>query len=750
MKRMKKCMIILALIISLTACGNTDTGPERESTTGGTVGNISAQEGSSWHSRHIRLNRQYAAAAISDDHIYACYYENGHTVLEYLHKDTGTQEKEVDIFDTLDIRLTECDREGNVYLLGNDNEGRFCLWKIDGSGKAGKTDIASAEEARNRTGLLADEEGFLYVWYDSDFEDENNVFHEMCRVMVLDPELNILFYEDRNRDDFIGLFPDEEGKAAILAADADGVYIQRIDPKAQGTEELMRFKEAENIGRNDFMVPQTNGFLYCAGLKQYFQESLLKYYDIGTQKTEPVLDLSSCGIHPSDILAMRAEGNIIEIIDNHREEGNSEYSVLELKEGETQDTVVLTLGTMTDSDTGINSDLAKLITDFNRSSENVQVEIVSYNNGDWSDIDGAYEKLKRDILTGDAPDIIDVSGIDYSILSSKGVLADLYAFMKEDKELNQDMLMPSVLKAYELGGKLYTLGCEFNISTVLGSREIFGDSRGLSIKELQKLLRDNGKETDAFWINTNSPQETLNQLLYNGMDEFVDWEHASCSFDSEGFKDVLAFAGEYKKPSENMGLRDMIRTGRILAEDTEVIWNVTTFQILRELFGGEVSIIGYPTQGEEISSTAWFLGEKLAINEKGAHKDLAWEFVKYFILHYREYYEVGFPVLKSQFEEMMEDAMKEESEQNPDGTYTKVIKDSYRAGNETIYIYAATQEDVDGIRSIVDSIRQPSMSHGEIMEIIEEEAEYYFQGQKSLDEVTDVIQSRVQLYLDEQ
>ena len=60
------------------------------------------------------------------------------------------------------------------------------------------------------------------------------------------------------------------------------------------------------------------------------------------------------------------------------------------------------------------------------------------------------------------------------------------------------------------------------------------------------------------------------------------------------------------------------------------------------------------------------------------------------------------------------------------------------------------KEDVDGIRRIVDSIRQPSMSHEEIMEIIEEEAEFYFQGQKSLDEVTDVIQSRVQLYLDEQ
>ncbi|MBQ7925751.1 MAG: hypothetical protein IJ335_05590, partial [Lachnospiraceae bacterium] len=37
----------------------------------------------------------------------------------------------------------------------------------------------------------------------------------------------------------------------------------------------------------------------------------------------------------------------------------------------------------------------------------------------------------------------------------------------------------------------------------------------------------------------------------------------------------------------------------------------------------------------------------------------------------------------------------------------------------------------------------------QVLDIVQEEAEAYFQGQKNVDEVCAIIQSRVQLYLDE-
>ena len=70
-------------------------------------------------------------------------------------------------------------------------------------------------------------------------------------------------------------------------------------------------------------------------------------------------------------------------------------------------------------------------------------------------------------------------------------------------------------------------------------------------------------------------------------------------------------------------------------------------------------------------------------------------------------------------------------------------------GSTTIDMKPLTEEECDAYRDYVASASGRSEYDGSIQEIVEEEAEAYFNGDKSADEVADIIQNRVTTYINE-
>lgn len=66
-----------------------------------------------------------------------------------------------------------------------------------------------------------------------------------------------------------------------------------------------------------------------------------------------------------------------------------------------------------------------------------------------------------------------------------------------------------------------------------------------------------------------------------------------------------------------------------------------------------------------------------------------------------------------------------------------------------IEVYKASKNDVEAVRKLIENISGKHAYHNDIMNIIDEEAESYFCGQKSIEQAAKIIQNRVQLYLDE-
>ena len=110
----------------------------------------------------------------------------------------------------------------------------------------------------------------------------------------------------------------------------------------------------------------------------------------------------------------------------------------------------------------------------------------------------------------------------------------------------------------------------------------------------------------------------------------------------------------------------------------------------------------------------------------------------------------GFPVKRSALEKQFAKDMEKEYTTDANGNQVEQMKTSWGYDDYEIDIYAATQEEIDAVRTIIESAEKASTSvNEELINIITEETGAFFKGQKSAKETADIIQNRVQIYMKE-
>ena len=702
---------------------------------------------SSWNDSHSSLSRHFDIAVVKDDIIYGAYLDG--SILTAVAQDlqNGNILTETTVSNVSDIQNITVDSQKNIYITGLLNN-KNCLWQIDVNGLITVWDNFELEDINysqypmspQPKGIFVDDKGYFYFWYELDVpykefnEDADpDVYTPVDRIYVKDGQLNTIFYEqipDSGDSKMLGFSLDKEGIPTILAQDATGVYMQQFN-----TENGNRINRKEIDGIQPYtlcenMVVKKEGFLFRQGNKIY-------QYLFENHSCEEMLDLTSYGIFASDIIFLKVDKETIEIIDNYKNEALSEYTILQPGEN---DKIQLILGTITMQQ---HSSLESIVTQFNRSQNDIRVELINYYNVN-NNFDKEVEQLKLDITRGKVPDILEVSMIDWEMLAKKGLWADLYDFMEQDTECQKDMLIPNIVKAYELDGHLYNIAPSFHIHSMWGSKSIIENQYGVTFQELMKILQDNGKDLNAIYgFSADTPIQTT--LCAMEMDEFINWKDGTCNFESDNFKLILKFAKEYNAGQPEGTLLERIHEGDIIIS-SGILYSVADYQMEKQFYGSDLSFIGYPVQNGTGTAVS-FRGNQLAINSNGKNLDAAWEFVKYYLLN--GYDDDGFPVLKEQFDAKMLSDMEKQYSASMDGIIENPRK-TYFDGTNYLEVFEASYEDVEAIEELIKKIDCKFQYHPEIQNIINEEAEAYFTGQKSIGKVTELIQNRVSLYLQEQ
>ena len=138
----------------------------------------------------------------------------------------------------------------------------------------------------------------------------------------------------------------------------------------------------------------------------------------------------------------------------------------------------------------------------------------------------------------------------------------------------------------------------------------------------------------------------------------------------------------------------------------------------------------------------------MAISASTKHKDGAWAFVKSFLSEeYQDSLDYTFPIRESSFDKMAQ-ASTEKQYDIVNGE--KVEREEYYyIGDEEIILEPLSKKDAEYLKSFIKSLVIVASYNDDIINIVTEEASAYFSGQKSAQEVADIIQSRVSIYVNE-
>lgn len=397
------------------------------------------------------------------------------------------------------------------------------------------------------------------------------------------------------------------------------------------------------------------------------------------------------------------------------------------------------------------------ILQFNKTNQEYEIELTSYEDYAVNDYFDAVNKLNNDLISGNVPDILVIdSNLPVNSYISKGLFADLYEYMDKDETLNRSDYVESLFKACEVNGKLYELVPSFGISTIIGKTSDVGAEQGWTMADLAALADANPDK--SIFGDAMSSSQFFNNIFSCAYESFIDPETGKCAFNSEDFIGTLEFAKRFPKevdynklyedPNYWNDYQSQYRNGKTLLYNTNIYNFINVREIEQGTFGAPVTFKGYP--GVSGSGSVFTIGSSsVAMSAKSSNPDGAWSFIKYFLSEeYQDQISYNFPIKKSSLEKLAQKA--KEKPFYMDENDKKVEYDNeYWLGNESIKIGVNTDEDNQRVMDLINSTTQIARYDRDITKIIEEETAAFFEGQKSAQEVADIIQNRAQNYIDE-
>lgn len=391
--------------------------------------------------------------------------------------------------------------------------------------------------------------------------------------------------------------------------------------------------------------------------------------------------------------------------------------------------------------------LKRQVEQYNQTNTDYRIEIKRYERSEDPKEDGVL-LLQREIVSGEGPDLIDFgSGYTASDIVG-GYTEDLFLYL-EDKE--RETYFENIVDAFSYREKLYALPLGFRLKSFVGTKQNLGNAGSWSIEEMLECYQKHQGERLLYPGAIKA--DVLGTILTGSMDYYIDWETGECHFEGKEFCEVLRFCNEFP---ERLEIEENFSVKQTFLEDKALLLPIniqSVYDICRVeyIFGEqEINFIGFPVEGTS-GTMVQPLGSVLAICQTSQHKEAAWEFIRQCLgdscqseLPY------GFPIRRSTLEEQLVQDQKIEYETDDNGLQKPIVKEQVIfEGEEPLDLYCITAKQAEDLLVLIEQAEMSSQIDPKIYKVFFEEADYYFNGERNLEETASIIQSIVSIYVNE-
>ncbi len=404
----------------------------------------------------------------------------------------------------------------------------------------------------------------------------------------------------------------------------------------------------------------------------------------------------------------------------------------------------------------INEGLRKAIIEYRKVRPDVRFTVVDYNeNIDYSKptaYEDAITKINADILAGKMPDILMTGQLPWQQYASKGLLVDLGEQMAKDKEFDSSLFLENVFRASSINGKLYTLTNAVGLTGIMSSRSLVGDRTGWTVQEFQSFVEQQPDPSTLFYQMPGDG--ILNMLLMGNLNAYIDTEKGLANFDSPDFIQLLEFAKKYgidPNQYQDGWVEPMPVDGETSGPALQMVWmsRFEDYSSYNQTFKGEAVMLGLPSQ--QRSGPMLNAYSALAMAATSKNQDIIWDFFKFYLSEALQdqviaNYE-GFPIRKSSLAKAGAKAIADTAQYGQEQPFPEGDVKSSDMG----WWYGAkvTQADVDAVTAILSQADTVYAYDEKAYQLISEETQGFFAGNKSAAETAAAIQSRMRAYVGE-
>ena len=530
----------------------------------------------------------------------------------------------------------------------------------------------------------------------------------------------------------------------LLTAASGKVYTAETDSKWRYV--IYEFDNKKLTLENKSYLPEdvSVGAKLYTGLTYefyYTDDNGLYAFDIGDVSSKKICDFAESGFYADDTLLFcetsKGEFEIIAYYDS----GNGRAFSMKKKDSQKDDKKVIKVG-ITQNDATVRQQ----VIEFNQENLQYNIKLIDYTDTSFSGFHSVYSRILEDIESGNGPDIMILNSYaDLCDFTKKGYLEPLDDYLKNDTDIVAAQYLENITNALKQNDKQYSIMPYFTINTCVAAKDVIGDET-VSLSNYRNLCNKHNIK----------PQNMMGNVYFEGVEtlyatsgfDFINFDDKTCDFQNYNFLNLITLIREIKRADDN--------GGRNLSEDCYVekkamllpyhISNFEDYRIIKDgYFDTEISFNGYPVRDDGISYID--PGMLLCINSKSENKEIAYRFIRYFLLDEYQYsVDWGFPVNMRALDSLMDKSTQAKYYIDETGKRVNTIS-TITIGSKKLLISPLSSNEAGEMRAFIYSLDTLQYRDPEIVSMISESVKPYYIGELTAEKASLHVQHRIEKYL---